>query len=170
MGIAGPNKKHRNKTKAECSQRGGPIGAGYPDEEEGAEIVSFVAAAVEGLLVGAAAGWVVKVAASAPAVVGGSLLTPLSKGRGEASNLGVMSPGEPLIMPRPGIIGVFRELEDALPLTPNGNLDSKAPERELEEVLGRVAEVPKEPKPLPWLLGPFESCSSSMPESFQGLR
>ena len=69
-------------------------------------------------------------------------------------------------------MGVLRELVDALPLAPNGNLVSKAPERELEEVLGRLAEPPNEPQPLPWLLLLFvleESCSRSIPESFPGV-
>ena len=78
-----------------------------------------------------------------------------------ASYLGVTSPLAelptpaivvelPLTMPRPGIIGVLRELVDALPFAPKGNLDSNAPERELEEVLGRE-DPPKEPQLLAWL-------------------
>ncbi len=79
---------------------------------------------------------------------------PPSALRAEASYLGVTSPPLPwpLTMPRPGITGVLREVVDALLLVPKGNLVSKAPERELEEVFGRLAEVPKEPQPCPWLL------------------
>ena len=79
---------------------------------------------------------------------------PPSALRDEASYLGVTSPPLPwpLTIPRPGIIGVFKEVVDALPLAPKGNLVSKTPERELEEVFGRLAEVPKEPQPCPWLL------------------
>lgn len=52
--------------------------------------------------------------------------------------LAALGPAPPFdIMPRPGIIGVVRELVDALPLAPKGNLVSNAPERELDEVLGR---------------------------------
>jgi hypothetical protein len=56
--------------------------------------------------------------------------------------------------------GVEREEVEALPLVPKGNLVSKAPERELEEVLGREDEAipfevgaPREPQVLtgmPW--------------------
>jgi hypothetical protein len=47
----------------------------------------------------------------------------------------------PLTIPRPGMSGVEREEVEALPLVPKGNLVSKAPERELEEVLGREVEA-----------------------------
>jgi hypothetical protein len=59
----------------------------------------------------------------------------------------------PLTIPRPGMSGVEREEVEALPLVPKGNLVSKAPERELEEVLGREDEAipfevgaPREPQ------------------------
>ena len=81
-----------------------------------------------------------------------------------ASYLGVTSPANdetlvvcwpwPLTIPRPGMSGVEREVLEALPLEPNGNLVSKAPERELEEVLGREVEpevgagAPREPQVL----------------------
>ena len=50
----------------------------------------------------------------------------------------------PLTIPKPGMSGVEREEVEALPLVPKGNLVSKAPERELEEVLGREVEPPLE--------------------------
>jgi len=80
--------------------------------------------------------------------VGGLVLPPLT-----APNFGVISPllPDPFTMPRPGIIGVLSELVDALPLEPNGNFVSKAPDREFDEVLGRLVadEAPKDPHPLP---------------------
>lgn len=46
----------------------------------------------------------------------------------------------PLTIPNPGMSGVERDEVEAFPLVPKGNLVSKAPERELEEVLGREVE------------------------------
>lgn len=138
-------------------QRGGPIGAGYPEVEEVSfwEILAVPAAPVtastlaSGAEVGPAA---IEEGVSVRAVlnteVGGDCL-PLSAG----PNFGVMSPlvPDPLTIPRPGIMGVFREVVDALPLDPKGNLVSKAPESEFDEVLGRLLadDAPKEPQPLP---------------------
>ena len=139
ISVTNPKQNHQKNSKI---QRGGPIGAGYP---EGA---SFAAAEADEEAMALAEG----------ADVGGKTsavsFPPPSALRADASYLGVTSPPFvwPLTMPRPGIIGVFKEVVDALPLAPKGNLVSKVPERELEEVFGRLAEVPKEPQPCPWLL------------------
>ena len=66
--------------------------------------------------------------------------------------------------PSPGIIGVLREVLDALP-APKGNLLSYGVDREADDVAGRLPAV--EPQPL---VECRVSCSRSMPESFQGLR
>jgi hypothetical protein len=139
------------------------MGPGYPDEE-GREVVDVVAsfastagvAAVAVALLVGDEGLTVEEAAvedSAFSFPIASFPAP-SKLRDWVSYLGVMSPPLPFIMPRPGIMGVLRELWEALPLTPKGNLGSQAPDKELEEVLGRVMEVPNEPQPFPWLLWP----------------
>ena len=135
------------------NQFGGAIGAGYPEVEEVVEVeVSTGKTGVD----------------SAPAAVAGvtgvsketsPLSTALSASWALASYLGVASPTTtagvpgmpaPLTMPRPGIIGVFKELVDALPFAPKGKLLSKAPLRELLDVLGRLVAALKLPQPLPW--------------------
>lgn len=121
----------------------------------------------------------------------------------EASYFGVTSPASeetlvvcwpwPLTIPKPGMRGAERDEVEALPLVPKGNFVSKAPERELDDVLGREVEADVgagAPRPQLALLDmPCEalwawpvdgaerpgapgaaSCSRSMPESFHGLR
>ena len=165
------------------NQFGGAMGAGYPDEVE-------VVVEVEG---STGKTGVDSVPAAVAGVTGVSketspLSTALSASWALASYRGVASPATtagvpgmpaPLTMPRPGIIGVFKELVDVLPFAPKGKLLSKAPLRELLEVFGRLVVALKLPQPLPWwellaapaVAWPFgPSWSSSTPESFHGLR
>ena len=121
------------------NHRGGPIGAGYPERVAELEVPGREP--------------------TAPLLAEPLLPFVAVRPSALASYLGVMSP------PSPGIIGVLREVVDALP-APKGNLLSYVV-REAEDVAGRLPAVAIEPQPP---VGLIASCSKSMPESFQGLR
>jgi len=119
------------------------MGTGYP-EVELAEGASVVPALDVGRAMGSCWTWTVA-CFSFPS-------SPPSLLRDTASYLGVELPlpvlpvaPPPPTMPRPGIKGVWSDTAEALPFAPKGNFTSNAPDRELDDVLGRL-DAPNEPQ------------------------
>jgi len=116
------------------------MGAGYPEVLLATEVLVVLALVEDGREIGAC-----------KPSAGVRLPFPLLM---RVSYLGVTSPllapavVSPMLltMPRPGIMGAFKELVEVLPLAPKGNLGSYPPERELEEVFGRLVAPEKEPQ------------------------